>query len=77
MKKAILYTAMLALAATTLLAGIGAGAPITAGDAPTDAGTDVVTSSDVTPQDYCVDPQCDCTYDPETGQYYGDCDEYT
>ena len=77
MKKALLYTALLAFATTTLLAGVGAGATVT--DAPSDVGPDVVTTpSDVGTFDYCVDPiDCDCRYDPDTGEYYGDCDEYT
>jgi len=79
MKKVILYTALLAFATTTLLAGVGAGTPSTATDAPTDVGADgVATPSDVGTFEYCVDPiDCDCTYDPQTGEYSGDCDEYT
>ncbi|WP_135828674.1 hypothetical protein [Halorussus halobius] len=77
MKKAILYTTLLALATTTLLAGVGAGA--TVADTSADAGADLVTTpDDVGTFDYCVDPiDCDCRYDPSTGEYYGDCDEYT
>ncbi|WP_227375564.1 hypothetical protein [Haladaptatus halobius] len=70
MKKAILFSLIIAVLLVATFAGPGIAAPITASD----AGDSVVTNdATVTPNAYCVDDDCDCRYDPNTGEYFGDC----
>jgi hypothetical protein len=66
----ILFSLIIAVSLVATFAGPGIAAPITASD----AGDSVVTNdATVTPNAYCIVVGCDCRYDPNTGEYFGDC----